>query len=339
MLKTAHPSGDPVEQSDSNQLSERVDIIIPLYNEAEAVETFHVRLSSALQQLKEDFHIIYVDDGSTDDTLARLRVLAGSDSRLQILELSRNFGHQAALCAGLDQAEGDFVICMDGDGQHPPALIPEMLSLAKQGYDIVLTQRVGEEKLSLFKKVSSALFYQLTNRIAHTQITPDSSDFRLLSRQALLALRSMPEYHRFLRGMVAWIGFRTVVLPFHPPARIGGQSKYSLPKMIRLAMDAIFSFSLVPLYIGVSVGGLFLLLALLEAIYVLQFWITGHTSTLAPGWSSLMFILLVVGGSLMITMGIVGIYIGYIFQEVKHRPVYLVRNIYDQNQKQKENHA
>jgi len=328
-----------VEKSESNPSTAHVDIIIPLYNEAESLEAFHTRLATALQPLNGYFHIIYVDDGSTDDTLARLRALASSDSRMKILELSRNFGHQAALCAGLDQAEGDYIISMDGDGQHPPALIAEMLSMASQGFDVVLTRRVDEDKLPLFKKITSSLFYQLTNRIANTRITPDSSDFRLLSRRALDALRSMPEYHRFLRGMVAWIGFRTVILPFQPPPRIGGQSKYSLHKMVTLAMDAVFSFSLVPLYAGVSVGGLFLLLALVEAVYVLQFWITGHTSTLAPGWSSLMFVLLVVGGSLMITLGITGIYIGYIFQEVKHRPVYLVRKIYDQTEEQKENNA
>ena len=147
----------------------RVDIVIPVYNEAEAVEVFHARLCAALEGQAGDFHILYVDDGSTDDTLSRLRSLADSDTRLQILELSRNFGHQAALCAGLDQAGGDFVITLDGDGQHPPALVAEMLALAGQGYDIVLTQRVGEEKLSLFKRLSSSLFYQMTNRIANTR--------------------------------------------------------------------------------------------------------------------------------------------------------------------------
>ena len=325
--------------SSSTLLPGRVDIVIPVYNEAEAIEAFHAQLCAALQGHEADFHIIYVDDGSSDDTLSRLRAFASAESRLQILELSRNFGHQAALCAGLDQAQGDFVISLDGDGQHPPAMIREMLSLASQGYDMVITQRVDENQLSLFKRLSSSLFYMLTNRIANTHITPDSSDFRLLSRRALQALRSMPEYHRFLRGMVAWIGFRSIILPFLPPKRLAGQSKYTLRKMVRLAMDAIFSFSLVPLYAGISVGGLFLLMALLEAIYVLQFWITGHTSTLAPGWSSLMFMLLVVGGSLMVSLGITGIYIGYIFQEVKHRPVYLVRQIYGQTETQKENHS
>lgn len=321
----------------------RVDIVVPIYNEEEVLAAFHAQLVAGIQGLAGDFCITYVDDGSTDGTLARLRSLTVKDPSstsnsisVRIVELSRNFGHQAALCAGLDQAEGDYIISMDGDGQHPPALLAEMLALAKDGYDIVLTQRVGEEQLPLFKRLTSNLFYQITNRIANTQITPDSSDFRLLSRRALDALRSMPEYHRFLRGMVAWIGFRSIILPFQPVQRLAGTSKYSLSKMVRLAMDAIFSFSLAPLYAGVSVGLLFLLMALAEAIYVLQFWITGHTSTLAPGWSSLMFVLLVVGGSLMVTLGITGIYIGYIFQEVKHRPVYLVRQIYDQTETSKE---
>ena len=141
----------------------------------------------------------------------------------------------------------------------------------------------------------------------------------------------MKEYHRFLRGIVAWMGYKTIILPFKPPERLAGESKYSLNKMIRLGMDAIFSFSLVPLYIAISVGGIFLFLALAEMVYVLSFWISGNTSHLAPGWSSLMFVLLVVGGSLMISLGFIGIYIGYIFQEVKNRPIYLIRRIWSQN--------
>ena len=305
-----------------------MDVVIPVYNEDQAVEAFHRQLQQAVTPLNKDFTFIYIDDGSTDETLDILHHLAASDPRIEVIELSRNFGHQAALCAGLDHASGDWVISMDGDGQHPPVLIEEMLSLANQGYDIVLTQRVGEEKLPLFKRFTSSLFYRFTNRIANTQITPDSSDFRLMSRQAVDALKAMPEYHRFLRGMVSWIGFRRVILPFTPPDRLAGQSKYSLQKMVRLAMDAIFSFSLAPLYAGISLGILFLFLAVVEAIYVLQFWVSGNTSSLEPGWSSLMFVLLVVGGTLMIVMGIAGIYIGYIFQEVKHRPVYLVRQKY-----------
>ena len=154
---------------------------------------------------------------------------------------------------------------------------------------------------------------------------PGTADFRALSRQAVDALKAMPEYHRFLRGMVSWIGFSMVTLPYQPAERISGVSKYSTKKMFRLAMDAIFSFSLVPLYIGLSLGGLLLCLALLEMVYVLSFWVTGSTSNLAPGWSSLMFIILIVGGMLMVLLGFIGVYVGYIFQEVKRRPVYLVK--------------
>ncbi|HPH96194.1 MAG TPA: glycosyltransferase family 2 protein [Anaerolineaceae bacterium] len=304
-----------------------VDLVIPLYNEEEALSPFHARLCAALEALPHAFTIYYVDDGSSDGTLKQLEALAAADRRIRVVELSRNFGHQAALTAGLQQTKGDWVVTLDGDGQHPPDLIGEMLRLGLSGYDIVLTQRVDEEKVSLFKRLTARGFYALVNRIGDTQIQPGAADFRLMSRAAVDALNSMPEYHRFIRGMVAWMGYRSVILPYQPPQRLGGRSKYSLRKMLNLASDAVFSFSLVPLYIGISVGGLFLLLALLEAVYVLSFWVTGQQSSLTPGWSSTIFVLLVVGGSLMITMGLIGMYVGYIFQEVKRRPVYLVRRI------------
>jgi dolichol-phosphate mannosyltransferase len=185
---------------------------------------------------------------------------------------------------------------------------------------------VDEAGPASFKKWTSGLFYRLINAISGTHILPGAADYRALSRRAVEALKSMPEYHRFLRGMVAWIGYPTVILPYQPAERISGASKYSFGKMFRLAMDAIFSFSLVPLYIGLSLGGILLCMALLEMIYVLSFWVTGRTSGLAPGWSSLMFIILIVGGMLMVVLGFIGVYVGYIFQEVKRRPIYLVKD-------------
>ena len=302
-----------------------VDLVIPVYNEEEAVTAFHGQLRKGINSLPYRFTIYYIDDGSTDATRDCLHSLASANSRVVVVELSRNFGHQAALSAGLDMAAGDYAITMDGDGQHPPEKIGEMLALAESGYEVILTQRQDPAGLTVFKRFTSGLFNRLINRIGDTHILPGSTDFRLLSRQAVEAIRGMPEYHRFLRGMVSWIGFRSVILPYTQPVRIGGQTKYSLRKMLRLSSDAIFSFSLVPLYIGISVGVLFLVLAALEMIYVLSFWVTGHQASLAPGWSSLMFMLLVVGGSLMIALGLIGLYVGYIFQEVKHRPVYIVR--------------
>lgn len=308
-----------------------VDLVIPVFNEAGVVEQTHARIRAVIDSLPYTFTIYYVNDGSTDDTSAALASLG--DARVRVLELSRNFGHQAALTAGMDAARGDIVITMDGDGQHPPEMIPQMLDLVLQGYDVVQTQRIDDAEPASFKKWTSGLFYRFINTISGTRILPGAADFRALSRQAVEALKAMPEYHRFLRGMVAWIGFPTVILPYQPAERISGVSKYSVRKMFNLAMDAIFSFSLVPLYIGLSVGGLFLFLAAVEMIYVLSFWVTGRTSTLAPGWSSLMFIILIVGGMLMVLLGFIGVYVGYIFQEVKHRPVYLVKKGHEATEK------
>jgi dolichol-phosphate mannosyltransferase len=302
-----------------------VDLLIPVYNEEEVIELFHAKLTAALTDLPYSFTIWYINDGSRDATDQKLAGIAQSDPRVQVVELSRNFGHQAALTAGLDRANADYVISLDGDGQHPPELIGELLKLAESGYEIVQTERMDANDISAFKRWTSAAFYRLLNRIGSTQVTPGAADFRLLSHQVVEALRGMPEYHRFLRGMVAWVGYKSIILPYTPPPRMAGKSKYSLQKMVRLSMDAVFSFSLVPLYIGISLGLIMLLLALIEMIYVLSFWVTGNISHLAPGWSSLMFIILIVGGFLMISIGVIGVYIGYIFQEVKGRPVYLVR--------------
>ena len=299
---------------------------MPVYNEEEALLAFHRQLTDAIQPLPYRFLIYYVNDGSSDQTGELLQQLACEDERVNAIELSRNFGHQAALTAGLDAAQGDYVVSLDGDGQHPPALIGEMLALAESGYDLVLTQRSDAEGGSAFKRSTAALFYRLINRIGDTQILPGGADFRLMSRTVVDAMKGMREYHRFLRGMVSWMGFRTIILPYDPPARLAGKSKYTLRKMLKLASNAIFSFSLVPLYIGVSLGILLLVLALAEMIYVLSFWVTGNQQALEPGWSSLMFVLLVVGGILMILLGFIGIYVGFIFQEVKRRPIYIVRS-------------
>ena len=303
-----------------------VDIVIPVFNEEMAVEAFHRQLSQVIDHLGNfRFSICYINDGSTDRTQSVLAQIAASDGRVSVLELSRNFGQQAALTAGLDHSTGQYVIMMDGDGQHPPEMLPEMLQLALAGYDVVMTQRI-EEHTPFFKNITSRLFYRFINIIGDTHIEPGAPDFRLLTRPVVDSLKSMREYHRLLRGMVAWIGYRTVLLPYKQPDRLGGKSKYSLTRLMRLTVDAIFSFSLVPLYLGISVGAIFLALALAEMIYVLSFWVTGNQAGLAPGWSSLMFVLLVVGGSLMIMLGFVGIYIGFIFQEVKGRPIYITRS-------------
>jgi len=302
-----------------------VDLVIPIFNEEGVVEHTHKRICDVVDSLAYDFHFIYVDDGSRDGTVDSLRKIVGDDPRVTLLRLSRNFGHQAALTAGMDASQAEVIVTLDGDGQHPPEMIPQMLGLIAQGYDIVQTQRMDAAQPASFKKWTSSFFYRLINVISGTQVIPGTADFRALTRPAVDALKAMPEYHRFLRGMVSWIGYSTVILPYQPAERISGVSKYSLSKMVRLAMDAIFSFSLMPLYLGLSLGGIFFCLAAAEMAYVLSFWVTGRTSNLAPGWSSLMFVILIVGGTLMVLLGFIGVYVGYIFQEVKHRPVYLLK--------------
>jgi polyisoprenyl-phosphate glycosyltransferase len=306
-----------------------IDIIVPLYNEERIVAEFHRGLMDVVTRLRRehDVQICYVNDGSVDHTGAELAKLAADDAAVTVLELSRNFGHQAALTAGLDRAAGDVVVTLDGDGQHPPELIADMVALYRAGYEVVLTQRVTTDQ-PRFKRWTSAGFYRLLSVIGDTRIITGSADYRLVSRPVLDALREMREYHRFLRGMVAWAGYRTVVIPYQERARIGGPAKYSLRRMARLAADATFSFSLVPLRIALVVGLCFLLLAAAEILYVTSFWLTGRQHLLVPGWASLMFMILIVGASLMIAVGLVGIYVGYTFQEVKRRPVYLLRNVH-----------
>ncbi len=301
-----------------------VDLVIPVYNEAEAVEKTYADICRVVNPLPFAFRFIFVDDGSDDGTADVLRKISANDRRAMLLFLSRNFGHQAALTAGMDAAQADVMISMDGDGQHPPEMIPQMIALVQQGYDVVQAQRIEENGIS-FKKTSSNFFYWLLNGISGTQVLPGAADFRALSRNALEGVRSMREYHRFLRGMISWMGYNSVILPYREPARIAGKSKYSLGKMARLAADAIFSFSLAPLYIGLSVGLLFFLLAGAQLIYVLALWLTGNTERVVPGWSSLMGALLIASGTIMILLGFIGVYVGYIFQEVKRRPIYLVK--------------
>lgn len=306
-----------------------IDVVVPLYNEEQVVAEFHRRLMEVLTPLRRqhDVSIYYVNDGSVDHTAAELAKLAADDPDITVLELSRNFGHQAALTAGLDRARGDAVITLDGDGQHPPELIVDMVALYEAGYEVVLTQRVSADQ-PRFKRWTSTAFYRLLSAIADTPIPAGSADYRLVARPVLEALREMREYHRFLRGMVAWAGYKTVVLPYAERERLGGEAKYSLRRMARLASDAMFSFSLVPIGIALVIGLSFLVLAAAEALWVASFWLSGRQHLLVPGWSSLMFMVLIVGGTLMIAIGLVGIYVGYIFQEVKRRPVYLVRAVH-----------
>ena len=303
-----------------------IEFVVPLFNEQESLPGFHKLLDTT--KLPEEYsrRYIYVNDGSSDETATILNQLAAADARVTVIPLSRNFGQQAALSAGLEAATADIVISMDGDGQHPPSAISEMLRLHAAGYHIVQAQRLDDvSSASFFKRTTSALFYRMVSFVGEVNLSPGTSDFRLLSRDALDALKCLPEYHRFLRGMIVWIGFSSVMLPYKAGQRLAGKPKYSLKRMLALAADGFFSFSLVPLWIGLLIGLAFIALAGLELAYTTYVWLGGHRDQLAPGWTSLVIILTVASAITMILQGILGIYVGMIFKEVKRRPVYLVK--------------
>jgi len=305
----------------------KVDFVIPLFNEEESLPAFHQMLEAT--ELPEQWkrRYIFVNDGSSDRTQNILRSLAEHNANVLAVELSRNFGHQAALTAGLAETAGDVVIMMDGDGQHPPSLVSEMIRLYESGCDIVQARRIDEtSSQGSFKSWTSQLFYRLLRSIGEVELVEGASDFRLLSRRAVEALRQLPEYDRFLRGMTVWIGFTTAVLPYRASKRLGGKSKYSWRKMTSLAGDGIFSFSTVPLRIGIFLGLGFILVSTIEVLYIAAVAISGHRDQLIPGWSSLILVLTLSSAINMILLGILGVYVGMIFREVKRRPVYLVQS-------------
>jgi len=306
-------------------MRETLSIVCPAYQEEEVLPLFHAVLDSALRPLAEyDIEILYVDDGSRDRTLNVLREIAAADPRVRYLSLSRNFGHQAALTAGLEHAVGDAVVSLDSDLQHPPALIPELVANWRAGSDVVLTIRADDPGLGWFKRASSRAFYRLLARCSKLDVRPAASDFRLLSRDAKDALLRLNESHRYIRGMVQWIGFRTTEVPFQPHRRKAGVSKYTLRKMLKLALDGLLSFSPIPMRAAVTGA-----LAVTGAS-----WLLGSIATLAVGsWSESATRLVLLGlagvhglaAGLFLAAGVLGEYLVRIYDQSKSRPRYLVR--------------
>jgi glycosyltransferase involved in cell wall biosynthesis len=302
-----------------------VSVIVPCYNEQESIAECHRRLTEVLARLVAWRQIVYIDDGSKDGTLGRLQAIHSIDPNVTVIELSRNFGHQTAVTAGLEAANGQVVVIIDADLQDPPELISEMIRIWEQGYEVVYGVRESRQGESGFKVWTAKAFYRIINKLSDTEIPLDTGDFRLLDRKAVEAMKSMPERHRLLRGMCSWIGFRQYGLKYARAARFAGSTKYPLRKMLHLALDGIASFSTVPLRLLSLAGLLSALVSMLGILYALTLRLFTHIWV--PGWTLLFIGMLLIGGLQMISLGIVGEYIGRIYTEAKHRPLYLTRSV------------
>lgn len=301
-----------------------LSVVVPCFNEEAVLYETHRRLTNVLHELRDiDYELIYVDDGSRDRTPAILQQLQAEDERARVVGFSRNFGHQTAVSAGIAHAAGDAVVLIDADLQDPPEIIPQFLACWRDGYHVaygVRTDRPGETK---FKVATAKAFYRLLNRVSETEIPLDTGDFRLMDRQVVDALQKMPERDRFVRGMVSWLGFRQVAVPYQRQARMAGESKYPLFKMLRFALDGITSFSVAPLklatWMGFGVSGL-AVIGILYALFNRLF-----TNNWITGWTAMFIAVLFLGGVQLLSLGIVGEYIGRIYGEVKRRPLYIVQ--------------
>lgn len=300
-----------------------LSIVVPVYNEEEVLPIFHSRLGAALGNIEGGWEVVYINDGSTDGTLSILKQLQLADSAVGFAALSRNFGKEAAMSAGLRLARGNAVILIDADLQDPPEVVHEMIAKWRDGYDVVYGTRTERPGESAFKLATARAFYRLLNRLSDVPIPLDTGDFRLMSRRVVDTLRAMPERDRFVRGMVSWVGFRQTPLPYRRAQRFAGESKYPLRKMLRFATDGILSFSIKPLQLSISLGLLAASLSMLGIGYAL--FLRVFTSIWVEGWTALMIAVLFIGGVQLICVGILGEYVGRIYNEVKQRPLYVVQ--------------
>jgi dolichol-phosphate mannosyltransferase len=303
-----------------------LSVVVPCYNEGEMMGTCHEALTQALSKTTSRYEIVYVNDGSRDDTLEVLRRLYDADPHVKIIDLARNFGHQRAVSAGIEYAAGDAVAIMDADLQDPPEVLLKMLELWKQGYEVIYGVRAKRDGESWFKLASARWFYRVMNAFSDTVVPMDAGDFRLLDRRAVDALLRMREQHRLLRAMSSWIGYRQYGLEYERAPRAAGVTKYPLRKMLALAVDGVLSFSVVPLRLVSVMGLLVAMLASFGIVYALVLRL--FTRIWVEGWTLLFIAMLFLGGVQMVSIGIVGEYIGRIYTEVKRRPLFLVREVW-----------
>ena len=301
-----------------------ITIIVPCYNEEAVIEATHTRLSSVCEEQTWDVEYLYINDGSCDQTEQLLDTLAMQDSSVRVLKFSRNFGHQAAVCAGLDHAHGDAAVIIDADLQDPPELIPTMVDMWQKGEGrIIYGKRTSRDGETWFKKWSAGAFYRLIDYLSDTPLPRDTGDFRLVDRKVIEAFKKLPERNKYIRGLFPWLGFKAVPLEYHRDARLAGETKYPLAKMLRLAFNGIFSFSRKPLQMATNLGVFNLVASLLLMVYVFVSYFSKQIESV-PGWASTMLVLVFFSGIQLVSLGLLGAYVGRIFEEVKGRPEYVV---------------
>ncbi|MES2352825.1 MAG: glycosyltransferase family 2 protein [Pseudomonadota bacterium] len=301
---------------------EKISVVVPVYNEQEVLPEFQKRLSAVLRNTGLQYEVIYVNDGSSDATLSVLQELKKTDGRIGVVDLSRNFGKEIALTAGLDHADGDAVVVIDADLQDPPELIPDLITGWREGYEVVYATRTVREGESFIKKATARMFYQLIQRICRFKVPEDTGDFRLLSRRAVEAVKQLREQHRFMKGLFAWVGFRQKAVLYRRAPRFAGRTKWNYWRLWNLALEGVTSFTIVPLqlatYLGLAVAvGAFVY----GAVIIIKTALYGNP---VPGYPSLMVVILFLGGVQLVAVGIIGEYLGRMFDETKHRPLYLV---------------
>ena len=323
MSEPAHIDADAASLTPRSRAGKRLSIVAPMHDEAEVLGAFFERIEAATAPLDVELEIICVDDGSRDGTLAALLARAAKDARVKVLALARNFGKEAALTAGIDAATGDMVVPIDADLQDPPELIAEFVARWEQGYDVVYGMRSDRSSDTAMKRGSAELFYRIFNRVSLTPIPESAGDFRLMDRQVVEALKQLPERNRFMKGLFAWVGFRQIGVPYVRPERAAGTSSMGYLRLLHFAIDGITSFSTAPLRIWTVLGLAGALAAILYAIVlVIRVLMVGRE---APGYASLMVVMLLGFAAQMIAFGVLGEYVGRLYQEAKGRPIYVVR--------------
>lgn len=311
----------------------RLSIIAPIYNEEQNIDTLYNRLNDVIPNLTDNYEYLFVNDGSQDNSLTNLKKICKNDTHCRLLCFSRNFGHQTAVTAGIDHCTGDAAIIIDADLQDPPEIIPDLVKKWKEGYHVVYAIREQRRGESIFKLATAWFFYRFLRKITKMNMPVDTGDFRLIDRKVIETLKNLPERHRFIRGLVSWVGFRQTGVKYHRDPRLHGTTKYPLKKMLHFAVNGITSFSYLPLQIATYSGFFVSGLAFLISVYFIYLRI--FTTNFEPGFTSLILAILFIGGIQLITLGIMGEYIGRIYDEVKQRPLYIISEQHGFDSKQK----